>query len=134
MWYEVKLKVTKQDNKGNDKEIAESFACDVELFAQAEQKGMEQYNGECDVVAIKRSNVREFANDRDTSKAQNIYKATIEDTFVSDDGSEKKTKYHVALFATDVREATSIAESYMAQGLNDMTLVSVSKTSLLDII
>ena len=55
MFYEIKLKVEKENSKGEMKEVVEHFITDVELFAEAEANGMEQYNGNCDVISITRS-------------------------------------------------------------------------------
>lgn len=45
MFYEIKLKVEKENSKGEMKEVVEHFITDVGLFAEAEAKGLEQYNG-----------------------------------------------------------------------------------------
>lgn len=45
MFYEIKLKVEKENSKGEMKEVIEHFITDVVLFAEAEKKGLEQYNG-----------------------------------------------------------------------------------------
>lgn len=38
MFYEIKLKVDKENGKGEKKEVVEHFITDVELFAEAEAK------------------------------------------------------------------------------------------------
>ena len=43
MLYEFKLKVNKVNEKGDEKEVTEKFITDVDLFCQAEQKGLEMY-------------------------------------------------------------------------------------------
>ena len=43
MYYELKLKVNKTNDKGEEKEVKEHFITDCELFAEAEAKGLEQY-------------------------------------------------------------------------------------------
>jgi hypothetical protein len=133
MWYELSLKVGKTDEKGNEKEVTEKYVTDQDLFAQCELKGLELYNNGCDVCAIKRSNIREFINQR-TDDTQRIFKTCIVDIFVNDDGSEKEQKYYVALFAKDAKEATNKTLEYMRQGMTDMELVSVNRTTILDII
>ena len=40
MFYEIKLKVEKENSKGEMKEVVEHFITDVELFAEAEAKGL----------------------------------------------------------------------------------------------
>lgn len=62
MFYEIKLKVDKENDKGEKKEVIEHFITDVVLFAEAEKKGFEQYNGYCDVFSITRSKVVEIVN------------------------------------------------------------------------
>lgn len=42
MFYEIKLKVEKENSKGEKKEVIEHFITDVVLFAEAEKKGFEQ--------------------------------------------------------------------------------------------
>lgn len=59
MFYEFVSKVTTIDRKGNDKEISERYIIqNKELFGEVELAAFELYNGENDVIAIKRSNVR----------------------------------------------------------------------------
>lgn len=135
MFFELALKVNRINEKGDAKEVTERYITNEKcmLFAEAEQRGLNLYNNDCEVVAIKISNIKEFVNER-TENDQNIYFAQLEDTFVDDNGNEKKSKYSVALFATSVKEATNMTLEYAKQGLADLSLVSVKKTSLLDII
>lgn len=134
MFYEVTSKITSANDKGIDKEIKEKFFVEnCEFFAEAEAKMIEFYNSENDVVAIKQSKVREFANQRKDDD-EHIYIATIEDIFIDDDGEEKRTKYEIGLFAKNVNEATRLTNEYLRQGMNDFELVKVSKTKFLDII
>lgn len=95
MFYEIKLKVEKENSKGEMKEVIEHFITDVELFAEAEAKGLEQYNGNCDVFSITRSNVVEIVNEKEEDKP--FYKATLIDIFIDDNGNEKETKYYEEL-------------------------------------
>lgn len=135
MFFELALKVNRINEKGDAKEVTERYITNEKcmLFAEAEQRGLNLYNNDCEVVAIKISNIKEFVNER-TEDDQNIYFAQLEDTFVDDNGNEKKSKYSVALFATSVKEATNMTLEYAKQGLADLSLVSVKKTGLLDII
>lgn len=133
MYYETTIKRVITDKKGNDKEVAEKYICDkCELFADAEERMLEQFNNECDVTAIKRSPIREFANKPCDDAA--IYIATITDTFVRDDDSESKTHYKVALYAMSVTDANKVVQEYMAQGLSDMECDKIEKTTFLEVI
>lgn len=133
MYYEVTIRRTVVDHKGNDRQTTERYICgNCELFAEAEQRVLEYFNGECDVTAIKRSPIREFANKPDGCDA--IYFATITDTFVREDGSDSKMHYKVALYATSVANANKIIQEYMAQGLSDMECERIEKTPFLEVI
>jgi hypothetical protein len=134
MLYEISSRRTVIDKRGNDKSLTEHFLVDkIELFAEAEQKGLELYNGENDIVAIKRSNICEIVNKRKDDD-ERIYLASIESLFVDDEGNESTTKYVVALFAKNAQSATTIALDYMKQGLEDMELVGIKKSKFEDII
>lgn len=134
MYYLVKSKRTVPTDKGVDKVIAENYLVDKCIFfAEAEVKMLEEYNNENEVVAMKQSKIREFVNNRIKGE-QDIYIAIIEDIFVEDDGSEKRIKYEVGVFAESVSEATRIVLDYMKQGIQDFELVKVYKTNIVDII
>ena len=128
MFYEIKLKVEKENSKGEMKEVIEHFITDVELFAEAEAKGLEQYNGNCDVFSITRSNVVEIVNEKEEGKP--FYKATLIDIFIDDNGNEKETKYYNLVCAKDNR----LMQEHMRQGLNDMRLDAIQKTKIIDLI
>lgn len=134
MFYEVISKRIIIDAKGNDKEIAEKFIIDnCELCQEAEKVMLLEYNGENRCTSIKESNLREFVNERQDDD-QAIFLATLEDVFVTDDGDEKATRYVVGLFANTVEEATKIMIEYMKQGLNNLSLVSIKKTKIVDLL
>lgn len=110
MFYEIKLKVEKENSKGEMKEVVEHFITDVGLFAEAEAKGLEQYVG-CDVISITRSNVVEIVNEKEEGKP--FYKATLIDIFIDDN---------------------RLMQEHMRQGLNDMRLDGIVKTKIIDLI
>lgn len=132
MFYEIKLKVEKENSKGEMKEVVEHFITDVELFAEVEANGMEQYNGNCDVISITRSNVVEIVNEKEEDKP--FYKATLIDIFIDDNGNEKETKYYNLVCAKDITEANRLMQEHKRQGLNDMRLDGIVKTKIIDLI
>lgn len=135
MFYEFVSKVTTIDRKGNDKEISERYIIqNKELFGEVELAAFELYNGENDVIAIKRSNVREFINNR-SDESQAIFFTTVEDVFIDEKtGEEKSNKYVVGLFADSAEEATTISANYLKQGMSDFRIVCVKKTKFVDLI
>ena len=133
MYYEIKLRTEKENAKGEMKEVTEHYITNVELFAEAEQKGMEMYNNECDVFSIVRSKVSEIVNESNKTDENHFFKATITDVFTDDSGNEKETKYFVLVAAKDIPEANKRMEDYLRQGF-DMKLDGIVKTKILDVI
>ena len=134
MFYEAVSRRTIKDKNGNDKRVNEKFIVNnCELCAEVEQKMLEEYNGENDVTLIKESNLMEFVNER-TDDEQFVFLSKLENTFVGEDGEEKVTTYSVALFAKDMEEAHNIMKNYSKQGLDDLKIVSIKKTKIVDLI
>lgn len=132
MLYEITTKVRKTQEDGSEKDVAERYITDCELFAEAECAGMHSYadyQQEGDVTAIKRSNVREIVNPSDNKEY--YYKATIATKTIDDNGNEKEQKYYVLIRADSLIEATNKANEYMKQGLDDMSLDGMVKTSII---
>lgn len=133
MFYEGTIKVTKMDEKGNDKEVKESFIVEnAELFGEVEQKLLELYNGECEVIAIKRANIMEIVNQ--TSEDSKIFKAKLISIFVDDKGKEKETSYYVLLFAKDTEQAIAIMKNYVEAGLQDLGIKAIVETKFLEVL
>lgn len=132
MLYEITTKVRKTQEDGSEKDVAERYITDCELFAEAECAGMHSYadyQQEGDVTAIKRSNVREIVNPSDNKEY--YYKATIVTKTIDDKANEKEQKYYVLIRADSLVEATNKANEYMKQGLDDMSLDGMVKTSII---
>lgn len=133
MFYEGTIKVTKMDEKGNDKEVKESFIVEnAELFGEVEQKLLELYNGECEVIAIKRANIMEIVNQ--PSEDSKIFKAKLISIFVDDKGKEKETSYYVLLFAKDTEQAIAIMKNYVEAGLKDLGIKAIVETKFLEVL
>ena len=136
MYYEVTDRVKRVKDDGTEKETSERYITDCLTFAEAEQKGMEMYaasNTDGDVVAVKRSNVKEIVNEDE--EKQHYFKATIVDTFIDDKTEkEKELRYYVLIRADDISEATAKAKEYMRQGLQDMRLDGIVKTNILELL
>lgn len=133
MLYEITTKVRKLQKDGSEKEVTERYITDCELFAEAEHAGMHSYadyNQEGDVIAIKRSNVREIVNEQDDKTY--YYKATIVTKTIDDKENEKEQKYYVLIRADNLTEATNKANEYMKQGLDQMVLDGIVKTKIID--
>lgn len=132
MYYELKLKVNKANEKGDEKEVTEIYVTDDEIFASVELKGNELYNGECDVFAINRSKIREIVGEK--KEDEFFYKARLEETFVLEDGGESIKSYQILISAKDVNDAAYKLKEYLKQGYSEMVVSSLQKTKILDII
>lgn len=132
MYYELKIKVDKENKKGEMKSVTEQFITDCDLFANAEYTGLNEYDGKCDVVAIKRSPIREIVNTKEEGKP--FFRATIVQIFTNDDGTEKELLYPVLVCASDMKEANKLMEEYIKAGLNDMKLKEIKETKILDVL
>jgi len=133
MYFEVQVGITIIDDRGKPKDVQENHIIDgCEFFAQAETAIMQHYEGDCDVLAIKKSKIREFINDK-KSEEEDIYVTTITQTYEIN-GKTTKMKYKVALYATSIQEATQRTQHYMAQGLDDMVCEEMKKTDFIDVL
>lgn len=135
MYYEMTTKVTRPKDDGTEREVTERYITDCLTFEEAERKAMETYaadNASGDVVAVKRSNVREIVNEGE--QKEHYFKATIVDVFVDENGKEKELRYYVLIRADDLGEATAKANDYMRQGLQDMRLDGIVKTKILELL
>lgn len=132
MYYEVKVKIEKENAKGELKQVTEHYIVDnCELFAEAEAKALEEFNKECDVFFVCRSKIKGIVNQKDIDKP--FFKATIVDVVTDDNGEEKENKEVVLVCAKNVKEATAVMEEFLKQGY-DMRLDGIVKTKILDIL
>lgn len=130
MLFEVTIKHVITDKKGNDKEVSAKYIVEnQELFAQAELKAMELPLRNIDVTDIKRSKLREFANNPTGAENEAIYIATIVDIFTDDKDNVKKLQYPVGLYAISLTDANKVVTEYMAQGLADMECEDIKKSN-----
>lgn len=136
MYYEMTTKVTHVKDDGTEKDTSERYITDCETFAEAEERAMISYsydNTDGDVIAIKRSNVREIVNENEAK--EHYFKATIVDTFIDDKTEkEKELRYYVLIRANDLGEATAKANEYMRQGLGNMKIEGLVKTRILELL
>lgn len=131
MLYEVSNKRTVIDKKGRDKVITDNWVVsNCMLFAEAETAILSMELNS-DVVAISRSSIAEFINNR-TDDEQNIYLASIE--VVDDIDPDKKSKKVVALFAMNMNEAFKVSDTYVSKSISNETLIGVKKSKFIDLV
>ena len=133
--YEIQITFTEVDQKGNDRTRKDNLILEhAESFADAEQVGYDYGSGltGIDVVAVKRSKIKEIANER-TSDDEKIFLATLVDVFLNDDGSEKLLKYTIAFFSKSMDSAHAYIKEYAAQGYN-MCITKIVESSFTDVL
>lgn len=120
MLIEVKAKVAWKID-GKVKKKIETYIIDEEVFAQAEYAVMshlEQYktDGEVEdfeITGLKLSIVKEIITQYE---GDYTFIATLRDTTLLDDGSEKIIKYKVLLWASNIAEAMTHTREIAQQG------------------
>ena len=135
MIYEATITHIVIDNKGNDKIKKERFIIDnMETFSEVESMLFEEYGSlrEFDVPAIKRSNIKEIANKRQSDEDK-IYIAEIEDVFTTDTGEEKPIKYKIVFFSSEFDNALYFITEFLKQGF-DMSLISLKQSNFVDVL
>lgn len=136
MIYEATITHIVIDDKGNDKTKKERFIIDnMETFSEVESMLFEEYGSlrEFDVPAIKRSNIKEIANKRQSDEDK-IYIAEIEDVFTTDTGEEKPIKYKIAFFSSsNFDDALCFITEFLKQGF-DMSLISLKQSNFVDVL
>ena len=136
MFYEATTKVTRLNEKGEEKQVIERYVIqNCETFSEAEERAAKTYaydNTDGEVVAIKRSNLYEIVNEN--ANKEKYFRAKLGSIFVDDNGKEKVTYYHVLLSADNIDEAINIMKEYIKQGMNDFVLVEVKESKYNDVI
>ena len=139
MLYETSIKTTIVDKNGNDKTFTSKYLVEnAELFGEVEKKLYEEFGSETgfEVASIKISKLREIINEAPQGETEcKIYFATIVDKFYdADKDITTETKYVVALFAHNIKEAHQAIGQYMKQGFEDMELVAIKETKYLGVL
>lgn len=136
MFYEVTTKVTRTNERGEEKEVLERYVIqDCISFQEAEERAAKtyaEYSIHGDVVAIKRSNLYEIVNENKVDGK--YFKAKLASVFIDDKGKEKMTYYHVLLNADSMDEANKTMQEYMTQGMQDLLLLEIKETKIVCLI
>ena len=136
MFYEATTKITRTNERGEEKEVLERYVIkDCLSFQEAEERAAKtyaDYSMEGDVVAIRRSKLYEIVNENKTDGK--YFKAKLASVFVDEKGKEKVTFYHVLVNADNMDNANKKMKEYINQGLSDMALVEIKQTNLVGLI
>jgi hypothetical protein len=133
--YEGTIQFITQDKRGNDKPVKEQFILEhCESFSDAEAQLFDYGSSltEIDVVAVKRSKLKEIANER-TNEDEKIFLATLVDVFLNEDGTEKEMKYTIAFFSKSMASANAYINEYAKQGYN-MSITKIVESKYDDVL
>ena len=123
MYYRIKV-----SNVPNEKGIV-TYLTDDTNFANAAYKIIQIVGTEgTEVEEIKlMKNFRPAINEK-YSETNKLYMVKIAEDYNLDNGKVKTLKYELPVFANDSNELHKIVNNYIAQGLENMRLTTISET------
>lgn len=129
MLIEVKVKVARVID-GKTRKRTETYVMDKEFFSQAEYAVTELLNEDTTVEDfqiqnLKVSQIKEI-DDQSINNSIPSFIATLIDIFLQDDGTEKKIKYKVLLWADNLTAANRRANELSHQGY-DMQIEGIKQ-------
>lgn len=129
MLVEIKVKVARVID-GKTRKRTETYVMDKEFFSQAEYAVTELLNGDTTVEDfqiqnLKLSQIKEI-DDQSINNSIPSFIATLIDIFLQDDGTEKKIKYKVLLWADNLTAANRRANELSHQGY-DMQIEGIKQ-------
>lgn len=130
MLIEIKVKVAKIID-GKARKRMETFLIDREFFSEAEYAVTSSLNNELnegtvsnfEIQSLRISPIREIATQ---FTGEWSFITTLTDIFLQDDGTEKKIRYKVLLWANSLTEANSCVSQLSHQGY-DMQVESIKQ-------
>ena len=133
-YFEVKVKVQKTMEDGQQKKVSEQYVVEAATFGEAEQRTIENLKpyieGEFSVTDIKIAGYAQIVNGDDN--ADKYFKAKV--TFVAMDettGKEKKTSELYLVQSETLESAESDVKNFLND--NNTTISSISETAILDV-
>lgn len=135
MIYETQIQFIEADSNGNDRTRKQKFiVLEAVNHGDAEEQTFEENDGltDLDVVAVKRSKIKEIVNTRSTDE-EKIFIADVVDTQIDEEGEEHELVYKMALFAANIDKAHAYMKDWLKQGYN-MQLSGLKCTKFVDTI
>lgn len=133
-YFEVKVKLQKTMEDGQQKKVSEQYVVEAVTFGEAERRIAEclkpYIEGEFEVTDIKIAGYGQIINDN--QDADKFFKAKV--SFVTLDettGKEKKTSELYLVQSDTLESAESDVKSFLNDG--NTTISSISETAILDV-
>ena len=130
MMYEAQISYVSEEKAVKEWLVVEN----EELFKDVEGVLYDTFNGlgELDVMAIRRSKIKEVANNRQ-SQDDLLWLAEVRDVFLTDEGNEKEMKYKIIFYAKTFDAAKAFMVEYLTQGYN-MELIGLKLSKFSDVL
>lgn len=130
MMYEAQISYVSEEKAVKEWLVVEN----EELFKDVEGVLYDTFNGlsELDVMAIRRSKIKEVANNRQ-SQDDLLWLAEVRDVFLTNEGNEKEMKYKIIFYAKTFDAAKAFMVEYLAQGYN-MELIGLKLSKFSDVL
>ena len=133
-YFEVKVKLQKTMEDGQQKKVSEQYVVEAATFGEAERRIAEclkpYIEGEFEVTDIKIAGYGQIINDN--QNADKFFKAKV--SFITLDetaGKEKKTSELYLVQSDTLESAESDVKSFLND--NNTTISSISETAILDV-
>ena len=139
MYYQIKIKYNKLKENGIQKTVSETYVTNVDFFSQAEEAGLKliaDYGlDDADVYSIQRMpSLDSIIEDDTNSSFDTYYKVTLVETLLKDDGSEEEKRFDLLVLAEDAMGAMVITNKFISKSAVDLSVVTIKKTKIVDVI
>jgi hypothetical protein len=115
---------------GRDKRVIETYFTEAQHFADAGMKVLKDLGKDIEVEDIcMMKSFKPAANEY--YEGSKIFAVKVAEDIYQDDGSLKTIKYALPVFATTSDEVHEIMKNYIAQGLENMRITTISETKWL---
>lgn len=138
MFYESKVKCDRvQEQDCTVKMVTEVYMVDALTFAEAEARITEEVapscKGEFDVVALKRTNIKEICESRACDDGK-WYNCKLEYIGIDEHNSkERKTYYNIMVKANNIAEAREHVNDHMRSTFIDFVFKSITETKVIEV-
>lgn len=128
MWFRVKYTSEEVQDNGKTIHFLDYYLLDADNFAEAGYKVMELHNntGEVEDVCLMKAYKPAVNEYTDGNK---LFIVKVAQDFTEENGKTKTIKYPMPVFANSNDELQIIMKDFIAQGFDDMRLVTVSETT-----
>lgn len=126
MYFKIKLSRNIVDERGKDKKIQETYLTDADNFAEAGYKVVQLVGTDAEVEDVcMMKTFKPSANDYIEGNKVFVVKVAQD---MNIDDTIKTVKYALPVFAESNEELQTIMKDYIAQGLDNMRLTTISET------